>query len=119
MSMDTIVLHGLEVKAAVGVFEWEKRIEQTLKVDIEMAADAEAAAASDRIEDTLDYKAVAHRVREFVAGADCALVETLAQRLAEALMDEFGIGWLRLSLQKPGAVRGAKSVGVVIERGRR
>lgn len=119
MSMDTLILHGLEVKARVGVFEWERRIEQTLKVDLEMAADAGAAEASDRLEDTLDYKAVARRAREFIAAADCALVETLAHRLAETLMSEFGIGWLRLSLQKPGAVRGAKSVGIVIERGRR
>ena len=119
MSGDTIVLNGLEVKARVGVFEWERRIEQTLKIDLEMAADAASAAASDRLEDTLDYKAAARRIREFVAAGDCALVETLAHRLAETLMDEFGIAWLRLSMQKPGAVRGAKSVGVVIERGQR
>ena len=119
MSRDTIILSGLEVKATVGVFEWEQRIEQTLKIDLEMAADAEATAASDRLEDTLDYKAVARRVRQFVADADRALVETLAHQLAETLMDEFGIGWLRLSLQKPGAVRGARSVGVVVERGQR
>ena len=119
MSADTIILSGLEVKAKVGVFEWEKRIEQTLKIDLEMAADAATAAASDLLEDTLDYKAVARRAREFIAAGDCALVETLAQRLAETLMGEFGISWLRLSLQKPGAVRGAKSVGIVVERGQR
>ena len=119
MSVDTIIVKGLEVKARVGVFEWEKRIEQTLKIDLEMAADAGAAAASDRLEDTLDYKAVARHVRQFIAAADCALVETLAHRVAETLMSEFDVGWLRLRLQKPGAVRGAKSVGVVIERGQR
>ncbi len=117
--MDTILLRGLEVRATVGVFEWEKQIEQTLRIDLEMATDAANAAASDRLEDTLDYKAVAKYVQDFIAGSRCALVETLAHRLAGELMREFGIRWLRLSLRKPGAVRGSRSVGVVIERGER
>ena len=117
--MDVIVLSGLEVGATVGVFDWEQQIEQTLRVDLEIASDTAAAAARDRLEDTLDYKAVAHHVREFIGASRCLLIETLAHQLAESLMKEFDVRWLRLSLQKPGAVRGAKSVGVVIERGER
>lgn len=119
MTTDTILLTGLEVRATVGVFDWERQIEQTLRIDFEMAADAAAAAASDRIEDTLDYKAVAKHAQEFIAESRCALVETLAHRLAEELIREFGIRWLRLTLRKPGAVRGSRSVGVTIERGKR
>jgi len=117
MTTDIILLTGLEVHATVGVFDWERQIEQTLRIDLEMAGDAAAAAASDRIEDTLDYKAVAKHAQEFIGASRCALVETLAHKLAEELMREFGIRWLRLTLRKPGAVRGSRSVGVTIERG--
>jgi len=88
-------------------------------LDLEMGTDISRAAASERIEDTLNYKAVAKRLIQFVSESEFQLVETLAERCAAIVMQEFGVPWLRLSLNKKGAVRGATDVGVIIERGRR
>lgn len=116
--MDIIFLSDLRIEAIIGINEWEQRIRQTVKVDLEMGADIRKAAASDAIEDTLNYKAVAKRVIAFVEGSRFKLVETLAERIAEMLLDEFKIPWIKVVLNKPGAVRGSKGVGVVIERSR-
>ncbi len=117
--MDIVYIRDLRVDAVIGVYEWEQRIHQTLRLDLELGADVAAAAAKDAIEDTVNYKAVAKRVVALVQASRYRLVETLAEHIAQALMTEFGLPWLRLSLGKPRAVRGAQEVGVVIERGRR
>lgn len=117
--MDTIYLRDLRIETVIGVFDWERRIRQTIVFDIEMAADIRKAAASDDIRDTLDYKAVAKRLIEFVGGSEFQLVETLAERCAAIVLDEFQVPWLRLCVNKQGAVRGARDVGVIIERGAR
>ena len=91
-------------------------IRQTLRLDLEMGFDNRVPAASDAIADTLDYKAVSKRLIEFVGQSGFGLVETLAERCAAIVIEEFGVSWLRLKLSKPGAVRGAQSVGVIIER---
>lgn len=117
--MDIVYIRDLRVDAVVGIYEWERRIHQTLRLDLELGADVAGAAANDAIEDTVNYKAVAKRVIALVQESRYRLVETLAERIAETLMDEFGLSWLRLSLGKPRAVRGAQEVGVVIERGRK
>ena len=84
-----------------------------------MATDVNKAAASDKIEDALDYKAVAKRLISFIGNSEFELVETLAERTAEIILTEFDVPWLRLSLNKIGAIRGARDVGVVIERGKK
>jgi dihydroneopterin aldolase len=117
--MDIIYLSDLRIEAIIGINEWEQRIRQTVNIDLEMAADIRKAAASDSIEDTLNYKAVAKRVIAFVEGSRYKLVETLAEGIAALLLDEFEVPWVKVVLNKPGAVRGSKGVGVVIERGRR
>lgn len=117
--MDRVFIEGLEVETVIGIFDWERKIRQRLRFDIEMAFDNTVPAASDDIADTLDYKAVTHRLLEFVGQSDFGLVETLAERCAEIIRTEFGAPWLRLKLSKPGAVRSAAAVGVIIERGRR
>jgi dihydroneopterin aldolase len=114
--MDKVFIEGLEVDALIGIYDWERRIRQTLRFDLEMAFDNRVPAATDDIADTLDYKAVSRRLVEFVGQSDYGLVETLAERCARIVLDEFGVRWLRLRLSKPGAVRGAIAVGVVIER---
>lgn len=101
----------------IGVFDWERRVKQTLILDLDMGGDIRRAAASDDLADTLNYKAVAKRVIDFVEHSEYQLVETLAERVAELILSEFGVPWLRLRLNKQGAVRGARDVGVVIERG--
>ena len=119
MEMDTIFLRDLEVDATIGVFEWEQRIRQKVRIDLEMAADVTRAAASGSLEDTLDYKAVAKRIVGFVESGRHGLIETLVENLAELLIREFGIPWVRVTVSKPGAVRGARDVGITIERGAR
>jgi dihydroneopterin aldolase len=116
--MDTIFLSDLRVETLIGIFEWERQIRQTVSIDLEMATDIRKAAASDSIEDTLDYKAVAKRIIAFVETSEFYLVETLAERIAGIVTEEFGVPWVRLTLSKPGAIRGARDVGIRIERRR-
>ncbi len=117
--MDIVFLRGLRVDTVIGVYDWERRIKQTVILDLEMAADVRKAAATDDIQDALDYKSVAKRVERFIAESEFQLVETLAERCAQIIRDEFSVPWLRLTLNKAGAVRSAKDVGVIIERGSR
>jgi dihydroneopterin aldolase len=114
-----IYLRELRVAAVIGIYEWEQRIRQTLVIDLEMGADTRAAAATDSIAQTLNYKAVAERVTAFVEATRFQLIETLAERIADILMGEFKIPWIKVSISKPGAIKGSRDVGVVIERGSR
>ncbi len=115
--MDTVFIEDLRIETVIGIYDWERQIRQVVALDLEMAFDNRKPAASDKIADTLDYKAVSKRLIAFVEAAHYELVETLAEECARIVRDEFGVTWLRLRLAKPGAVRGSKSVGVVIERG--
>ena len=116
--MDKVFIEGLEIEALIGIYDWERRIRQPLVFDIEMAFDNRVPAASDAIVDTLDYKAVSKRIIEYVGASSFGLVETLAERCAAIILEEFGVRHVRLKLSKPGAVRGARAVGVLIERSR-
>ncbi len=115
--MDIVYIRSLKIKTVIGIYDWEREIKQTVRIDLEMAKDNRKAAASDSIEDALDYKAVSKRLIQFVEQSEFQLIETLAERIATIVREEFGVPWLRLRLGKPGAVTGAKDVGVVIERG--
>jgi dihydroneopterin aldolase len=115
--MDIVYIRDLKIETVIGIFDWERRIRQTVSLDLEMATDIRKAAASDDIKDALDYKSVAKRLIAFVEGSEFLLVETLAEKIAGIVREEFGVPWLRLRLSKPGAVRGAQDVGVIIERG--
>jgi 7,8-dihydroneopterin aldolase/epimerase/oxygenase len=117
-SGDRIFLHGLSIECVIGFIDWERRVKQTVVVDLELPVDCRRAALSDAVVDTLDYKKVAKRTQAFVAASECHLVETLAQRLALVILEEFGIEWVRVTLSKPGAIRNSRDVGVVIERTR-
>ena len=116
--MDTVFIEQLEVDAQIGIYDWERRIRQPLWFDIEMSFDNRVPAASDSITDTLDYKAVSKRVMAYVAASDFGLVETLAERVADLILAEFPVRRVQLKLSKPGAVRGARAVGVRIVRER-
>ncbi len=117
--MDIIYLHDVQIETVIGIFAWERRVKQTVSFDLDMAADVRKAAASDSIQDTLDYKKVAKRLIEFVGQSEFHLVETLAERVAELVLKEFSVSWVRLRLNKQGAIRGARDVGVIIERGKK
>lgn len=115
--MDTVFIEALEVETVIGIYDWERNIRQKVVLDVEMAFDNRKPAASDKIEDTINYKAVSKRLIAFIEASNFELVETLAERCAAIIRDEFDVPWVRLRLAKPGAVTGAKSVGVTIERG--
>jgi len=115
---DRVFLRGLAIECIIGFIEWERRIKQTVVIDIEVPVDCRRAALSDEVADTLDYKKVAKRVISFVEASEFKLVETLAHRLCMVLLEEFGMEWVRLTVNKPGAIRGSRDVGVSIERTR-
>ncbi|HBS25933.1 MAG TPA: dihydroneopterin aldolase [Gammaproteobacteria bacterium] len=115
--MDIVFIEDLRIDATIGIYDWEKSIKQTLSFDIEMATDIRKAAASDEIEDALNYKAVSKRIIQFVEASKFQLVETLSEKIAEMILKEFEVSWLKLTLNKLGAVRGSRSVGIRIERG--
>jgi dihydroneopterin aldolase len=117
--MDTIFIEGLHVEAMIGAHNWEQRVRRTLILDAELACDTTRAAQQDRLADAVDYKVVSDRLRAICAQSRHRLIETLAEELAQVLMREFGVQWLRLAVRKPGAVSGTDSVGVRIERGSR
>lgn len=117
--MDIIYLSDLRIDTVIGIYDWERRVKQTIILDIEMGTDIRKAADSDNIEDTLNYKEVAKRLFAFVGDSEFELVETLAQRVAEMILAEFKVPWLRLRVNKQGAVRGVRDVGVIIERGQK
>jgi 7,8-dihydroneopterin aldolase/epimerase/oxygenase len=117
--MDTVFIRELRIDTVIGIYEWEREIRQTVVLDLEMDADIAKAAATDAIEDTLDYKAVSKRLIEFVRASEFQLVETLAERCATIVLEEFEVPWVRLTLNKVGAVSAARDVGVIIERGSR
>jgi dihydroneopterin aldolase len=115
---DTIFLRDLRVETVVGIWDWERKIRQAVSIDLEMASDIRRAAVTDNIEDTLNYKAVAKRVQQFVGDSSFQLVETMAEKIAALILDEFSVPWVRVRINKPGAIRGARDVGVMICRSR-
>lgn len=117
--MDLVLIEALEVDTVIGVYDWERTITQTLRLDLTLGTDIRPAAADDDIALTLNYAAISERITAFAGEHDFALVETFAERLAETLRDEFAVPWLRLTVRKPGAVPAAAAVGVTIERGHR
>ena len=116
--MDKIFIHALKTETIIGIYDWERQVRQTVIIDIEISADIRKAALTDSIEDTLNYKRVAKRVLAFVEDSQFHLVETLAEHIAMLILEEFGVGWVRITLSKPGAVRSSRDVGVALERDR-
>jgi 7,8-dihydroneopterin aldolase/epimerase/oxygenase len=117
-SDDRIFLRGLTAECIIGFIEWERRVKQAVVVDLELPVDCRRASVTDDVADTVDYKRVAKRVLAYIEASEFKLVETLAHRLAMLLLEEFGLEWVRISVNKPGAIRNSRDVGVVIERSR-
>jgi dihydroneopterin aldolase len=115
--VDRIFISDLRIDTIIGIYDWERQVRQTIRIDLEMAHDIRRAAETDDIQYALNYKAVAKRLIAFVEASQFLLIETLAEDVARLIMTEFSVPWLRLTLHKPGALRGASSVGVIIERG--
>mgnify|MGYP005810877181 FL=1 len=117
--MDIVYIRDLCIATTIGIYDWEREVRQTVSLDLEMATDIRRAAASDDIQYALNYKAVAKRIIAHVESSNCLLVERLAEEVAALVLSEFPVPWLRLRLSKPGALRGAQDVGILIERGER
>lgn len=117
--MDIVYIRELEIETIIGIYDWEREKKQVVSLDLEMGTDISLAASSEDIENTLDYKSVAKRLIEFIGGSEFFLVETMAENIAQIVLEEFSVPWLKLRLGKPGAVTGSKDVGVIIERGSR
>jgi len=115
---DRIFLRGLAVDCIIGFIDWERRVKQTVVIDLEMTIDCRHAAIRDDVADTLNYKTVAKRLIAFVQESKFNLVETLVERIAALVLAEFAVEWVRVTLSKPGAIRGSRDVGVTIERTR-
>lgn len=114
--MDIVYIRDLRIETVIGIYDWERKIRQTVSLDLEMGTDIRKAAESDSIEDTLDYKSVAKRLIQFVEDSEFQLVETMAERIADIVLNEYDVPWMKLRLSKPGAVTGSQDVGVIIER---
>ncbi|MCI0401736.1 MAG: dihydroneopterin aldolase [Gammaproteobacteria bacterium] len=115
--MDIIYLHDLRIETIIGVNDWERHVKQIVVLDLDIGTNIGKAATSDSVEDTVNYKTVAKRLMAFVGESEFQLVETLAERVAEMILNDFKAPWLRLRVNKQGAVRGVRDVGVIIERG--
>lgn len=116
---DIVYIRDLRIETIIGIFEWEREVKQIVSLDLEMATDIRAAAASDDIKDALDYKAISKRLIQFIEQSQFQLIEALAEAVVNIVQTEFHVGWLRLRISKPGALRGAQDVGLLIERGER
>lgn len=114
--MDKVFVEGLEIETIIGIYDWEREVKQIVRIDLEMAWDNKPAARSENIEDALNYKNVSKRLISFIGGSEFLLVETMAEAIAQIILIEFNVPWLKLKLSKPGAIRGAIAVGVQIER---
>jgi dihydroneopterin aldolase len=117
MALDIVFIEDLRIDAIIGIYDWEREVKQTIALDIQMAADNIRPASTEKIEDALDYKAVAKRLIAYTEKSQFQLVETLAENLVKIILHEFNVPWCRLKLSKLGAVTGSRSVGVIIERG--
>ncbi len=116
--MDRIFLRELRVETIIGIYDWERETRQFVSIDLEMPVDIRRAAATDDIADTLNYKKVAKRILGYVEASSFQLVETLIERIAEIIISEFDVDWVKVTLSKPGAIRNSRDVGVAIERTR-
>jgi len=119
MPQDIVFIEDLRIDTIIGIYDWEREVKQTIALDIEMAADITRPASTESIDDALNYKAVAKSLISFTEESRFQLVETLAESLAGIILNEFNVPWCRIKLSKLGAVTGARSVGVIIERGRK
>ena len=115
--MDIVYIKDLRIETIIGIFDWERQVRQIVSLNLEMAHDISKAGATDDIEYALNYKTISKRLQSFIEESDFYLIEKMAEEICRIVRDEFGVPWVRLQLSKPGALRGATDVGLIIERG--
>ena len=113
---DIIYIKDLRIETIIGIFDWERKVKQEVSIDMEFPFDCKKAAATDSIEATIDYKAITKGVIKFVEDSSFQLQETLAESIAALVKDEYGVKSIKLRVSKPGALRGAKDVGLIVYR---
>lgn len=114
--MDAILLRDLRVDALIGIHKRERYVAQTVSIDLDIGLPGTTVFRSDKVADTIDYEQVALGIKALAASGHFRLVETLAERIARLLLDEFGAPWVKVSVAKIGILANAKFVGVTIER---
>ncbi len=114
--MDTIFLNEFKAKTIIGIYPWERKVKQTIQIDLEIALPSSLACQSDNIKDALDYALVTKRINEILANKKFSLLEALAEHIAQTILVEFNSPWIKISITKLGIIPGIKKVGVCIER---
>ena len=115
--MDIVYIRDLRIETIIGIYDWEREVKQEVSFDLDMAADIRRAAQTDDIQYALNYKSIAKRIISFMQTSEFLLVERMAEEVANIVLVEFSVPWLRLRVSKPGALRGSQDVGIIIERG--
>jgi dihydroneopterin aldolase len=115
--MDIVYIRDLRIETIIGIYDWEREVKQTVSLDLDMAHDIRQAGETDDIQYALNYKSIAKRLIAFIEGSEFLLVERMAEEVAAIVLNEFSVPWLRLRVSKPGALRGSKDVGILIQRG--
>jgi dihydroneopterin aldolase len=116
--MDKIFIHDLRVEARIGVYDWEKHLPQTVRLDLELAAPSSLPFQSGKIADALDYAKVVARLKAFARESPPPLLERFAEKVAQLVLAEFGTPWVKVRVAKLGALAAVREVGVEIERSR-
>lgn len=117
--MDLVYIKNLRIETIIGIYDWEREVKQVVSMDLEMAADIKMAAQTDDIGYALNYKSISKRIIKFVQEQKFKLIESMAEEVAQIVLIEFSVPWVRLRISKPGALRGSEDVGIIIERGSR
>jgi 7,8-dihydroneopterin aldolase/epimerase/oxygenase len=117
--VDTIFISDLRLDILIGVYNWERKVPQTVQLDLEIGIPETGRPRSDRIGETIDYSKVVARITGSLKENHFLLVERLAEHVAQIVMNEFKSPWVKVSVTKLAAIKGVKRLGVTIERGRR
>lgn len=113
---DIIYINDLRVQTIIGIFGWEREVRQEVSIDLEISFDCKKAAKTDSIEDTIDYKKITKSIIKFVEESSFQLQESLAEGIAKLVKDQYKSSSIKLRISKPGALRHAEDVGVIIHR---
>ncbi len=116
--MNAIFIHDLRIQTRIGVYDWERELPQTLRLDVDVAVPSEAAFHSDDLADALDYSALVRRLQRFAVEHRHGLLERFAQGVADIALQEFNAPWVRVRVAKLAALPGVREIGVTIERQR-
>ena len=114
--MDKVFIKDLEVETIIGIYDWEREVRKLISISLVMDFDLSKAAKSDKIEDSLNYKKISKRIIQLTESLKSKLIENLAQKIADTILNEFPVSSIVVTVEKPGALRGSRSVGVTIKR---